>query len=79
MVVGKTAGEDPVISPAAGRGVYPDHDPAAEPAGHQAEVFGGSLVIGVEPGCARDRLSRADDEHEQRVVLFKGNNTDRQG
>jgi hypothetical protein len=34
--------------------MYPDHDPAMEPAGHHAEVFGSLLVISVESGRERD-------------------------
>jgi hypothetical protein len=50
-----------------------------QPGGHRAEIFHGTGVIGAEPGRARDRLSRADDKHEQRVILPERDDADRQG
>ena len=54
-------------------------DPVAHAACHAAEAFYGFFEILVEPGCARDRFSRTDDEHQQRVVLPKADDADRQG
>ena len=79
QVIREAAGVNRIIPPAAGRGMHPDHDPVAHSCCHAAETFDGFFEILVEPGCARERFFRTDDEHQQRVALLKADDAEPDG
>lgn len=79
QVVPETSRVDKVVSPAAGRGVHPYHDPVLEIPGKPAEVIHLPGIEFTQFCSTRHRQARAQGTDQERPALFHPDKVDRDG